>query len=155
MNSHDASFVERFEFYTIFMGLVILPFAFAKSTDKLKFASYLSVCAIALYIFITLYNFGKVAHTGLPDSYISVFVNTKNFKFDEAMGCFPTRKIYEIYNIKLVFLAFNFHFNVFPIYHSLKNRSHGTMMKVTLYGQTSVLLIYCTLATFGYLPFGS
>ena len=29
------------------------------------------------------------------------------------------------------------------------------MMKVTLFGQSSVLIIYCTLATFGYLPFGS
>ena len=80
------------------MGVVILPFAFAKSTDKLKFASYLSVCAIALYTFITLYNFGKVTHEGkLPDSDISVFVNTKTFKFDEAMGCFPTCKNFKFF----------------------------------------------------------
>ena len=26
------------------MGIAILPFVFAKTTDKLKFASYLSIC---------------------------------------------------------------------------------------------------------------
>ena len=52
-------------------------------------------------------------------------------------------------------MAFNFHFNVFPIYKSLEKRTHSNMMKVTLFGQSSVLIIYCTLATFGYLPFGS
>jgi len=64
------------------MGIVLLPFVFAKSMDKLKFASYISITAILLYIFITIYNFAKYASEGLPHKYISILVNTKDFNFD-------------------------------------------------------------------------
>ena len=50
------------------MAAIVSPFCIAKTTEKLKFSSYLAMGAITLVVFCTYYTFfDKVRHHTLPD----------------------------------------------------------------------------------------
>lgn len=53
-----------------------------------------------------------------------------------------------------MFLAYNFHFNLFPIYDSLANPSDKKMFKCAVISETITTIIYITSGIVGYLSYG-
>ena len=146
ISTNSNSFFMSRQFFQIIAAIFILPFMFAKSTEKLKFASFLSIIAIVVFTFITIYNFANKASKGiLPTDSINYFIpSSSTFEISNALGCFST-----------VFLAFTFHFNFFPIYKSLDKKTDKKMMKVAIIALTIVVIFYILIAGCGYLSYGS
>ena len=108
-----------------------MPFIFAKSTEKLKFASFISFTSAITYSIVTLYNFLKKAiNHEIPES-VNYLPPTENVKIADALGCFST-----------VFLSFCFHFNFFPVYKSLSNPTDKRMFNISIASQTNVFLFF-------------
>ena len=122
------------------MAVLISPFCIAKTTEKLKFSSYLAMCAITLVVFCTLYSFfSKVRDHNLPD--FNWYPNeTGDFDVSKAIGVLPT-----------VFTAFNFHYNVFPVYRSLKKANDAYYKKIMFFAETWVCIFYLSVAIFGFI----
>ena len=94
--------------------------------------------AISIVVFCTLYSFfSKVRDHELPDFN---WYPSEHAKFDvtRAIGVLPT-----------VFTAFNFHYNVFPVYRSLKKANDSYYKKVILFSETWVGTFYLAVAIFG------
>jgi amino acid permease len=54
-----------------------------------------------------------------------------------------------------MFVAYVFHFNVFPIYITLQNRENKTMVKSGGLGVAIACSLYLVVANFGYLAYGN
>jgi len=120
------------------MAACVAPLVIVKTTERLKFSSYLAICAISLVIFCTYYSFfSKVHNKDLPKFN---WWPSQYEKFDAvaAIGVLPT-----------VFQAFNFHYNVLPIYKSFKNPNDFAYTRVIFLAQTCVGFCYLSVAVIG------
>ena len=101
------------------MAGIISPYCIVKTTEKLKYSSYLTLIAISLVVLCTFYTFfSKLKNDKLPDFN---WYPTEYYSFDviRAIGVLPA-----------VFTAFNFHYNVFPIYRSLEKPSDAKYQRI-------------------------
>ena len=97
--------------YIIFASFIMFYFIFIKNLSALKKVAYMGVSAVLVFtIGLTLLFFYKGVNHYL-DSNISWKFLKPNCSFTEAFKMIPS-----------VFLAFEFQFNVFPIYLSLKEK---------------------------------
>ena len=66
-----------------------------------------------------------------------------NFEILKALASFPT-----------IILSFDYLFNFFPIFKSLRKPTDSTMKLVSLYGQFGSLSLYILVGVSGYLAYG-
>ena len=141
---NQTSFFLARQFYQILGGLLILPFAFAKSTEKLKFASFLTILSVLIFSILTIYNFfNKLNNNGIPNT-VNFIPSPSDFKIPNALSSFST-----------IFLAFTFHFNFFPVYSCLENNTDKRMMKTSIFSLTLVVIIYLCIGIAGYASYGN
>ena len=139
----EDSFFYSKQFLILLIAIVILPFTFAKNIQKLRIVPYITISAIAIYLFVTFYNFfHKIANGELNTDYN--LIPGADFEYKSALGCFPT-----------VFLAFTFQFNFFPVYKSLEDVTDKKMMKISSIAITLVFFLYCFIGLAGYLTYGA
>jgi len=123
-------------------GLIALPFNLMKSIDKLKFVSFLKVMAIILFTGITIiFSISRIM-SGENSSDVSVWPNSQE-------------PVSAISAIPCIFFGFNFLYNQFPLYKSLKNatdKKFTNLMKLSL---VFITFTYLTVGLFGYLIYGS
>ena len=129
--------------YILICGVIMIFFINIKNISSLKKVAYLGICAVLIFsIFLTILLGYKASHNYLHKD-ISLKFFFPNCTFKEAFKAIPT-----------VFLAFLFQFNVFPIYHSLKNRNMNSMIKATNYGVLFSLVIFLIVGIIGFLLYG-
>eukprot|EP00828_Plagiopyla_frontata_P013746 TRINITY_DN1823_c0_g1_i2.p1 TRINITY_DN1823_c0_g1~~TRINITY_DN1823_c0_g1_i2.p1 ORF type:complete len:503 (-),score=41.08 TRINITY_DN1823_c0_g1_i2:91-1599(-) len=135
-------FYENRKLYQIIACFLIIPFVYAKSTERLKFASYICFLSILIYAFVTMYNMAQRFKQGNTGDF--EWVPGSNFDFYQALSSFCN-----------IFVAFTFQFNFYPIYKDLKVRTDENMMKIIYWSQSLVMILYLESAICGYLAFGN
>ena len=129
--------------YIIFASFIMFYFIFIKNLSALKKVAYMGVAVVLIFsLGIASLFFHKAIHHYL-DSNISWKFLKPNCSFSEAFKMIPS-----------VFLAFEFQFNVFPIYLSLKEKNLNSMMKATKIGVGYSLLMFLVVGIFGFLLYG-
>ena len=129
--------------YIIICSFIMFSFIFIKNLSALKKVAYMGVSVVLIFsLGLTLLFIHKGIHHYL-DSNISWIFLKPNCSFSEAFHVIPS-----------VFLAFLFHFNVFPIYLSLKEKNLETMMKATKIGVGYSLFIFLIVGIVGFLLYG-
>jgi len=96
-------------FLTVVVAILIMPLLVVKSIEKLKFVSLVAILSIASFTTILIYNFFKnISDNSLPPyDELGVFL-PRDFNIFKALASFPS-----------AILAFNWHFNMFPIYKGM------------------------------------
>jgi len=91
------------------VALLIMPLLVVKSIEKLKFVSLVAILSIASFTIILIYNFFRnVSENTLPPyDELGVWF-PRDFNLFKALAAFPS-----------AILAFNWHFNMFPIYKGM------------------------------------
>ena len=126
--------------YIIFASFIMFSFIFIKNLSSLKKVAYTGVTIVLIFsLGLTLLFFHKVIHHYL-DSDISWKFLKPNCSLTEAFKMIPS-----------VFLAFEFQFNVFPIYLSLKEKNLDSMMKASKIGVGYSFCIFLVVGVFGFL----
>lgn len=139
----EGSFIASPGTLIIMIATLLVPLAFAKSMDRLKFASLAGVCGITIFSLITFIYFLKVLFSGNFGPNIN-WLPGSDFELVPALSTLPT-----------AFLSFTFQFNFFPLYKSLQ---HATDAKMRTVSHLALGIVYfvCVLIGFsGYLIFGS
>jgi len=123
-------------------GLIVLPFNFMKNIDKLKFVSILKVLAIVIFTGITIiFSIGKMT-SGESSSDISFWPNIEESV--PTIACIPS-----------IFFGYNFLYNQFPLYRSLKDATDKKFSKIMKASLVFITFTYLCVGLFGYLNYGS
>jgi len=123
-------------------GLLILPFNFMKSLEKLAVINICKICCITVFTIIT---FGFFLY--------SLFKGT----LAKDVNFLPTFEdpISIIACIPQVILAYNFLFNQFSIYKSMKKPSDTNMRIAVISGMFITAILFLIISMSGYSIFGS
>ncbi|KAG9302495.1 hypothetical protein G9A89_007199 [Geosiphon pyriformis] len=121
---------------TVFM-IIIVPLAFLKRLDSLRYTSLIAIFAVIYLLFIVVYSYLGPDYE-VPEDKIHLI------KFS---GRFFT-------NLPIFVFAFTCHQNIFTIYNELEDNSQLKINRVIFCAITSTLIIYQVIATIGYLTFG-
>jgi len=123
-------------------GLLMLPFNFMKNIDKLRFVSLLKVAAVFIFTGITVvFSISKMA-SGERASDVTLWPN-----FEEpvsTIACIPS-----------IFFGYNFLYNQFTFYKSLKDASDKKFARIIKVSIAFIGLTYLCVGLFGYLIYGS
>ena len=136
-----AKFYCSNNFFILCTAPFIVPFIFKRTTDKLKFASFLGVFAhmvfcIILYInFFIKYNNGTLAK-------VSPFPEQDKLLL-EGISLIPS-----------VFVAYHCHINFFPIINSLHEPTDKKTLRVISVSLFFCILVYLSVALSGVFCFG-
>lgn len=125
-------------------ALCLLPFAFQKSTDGLKWVSYVGMCSCIIFVISIIVAFFIQFDTiGERDIGYLWTTNTGMHSFTQFASHLPQ-----------IIMAFTFQFNLFSFYKSLDKSSDEKMLKITFRSISSVCVIYLIVAILGYISFG-
>ena len=124
--------------------VVISPFVNVRSTKFLTVASTLSMISILFFICIVLYDAAISYDSSIGFSRINWLPDLENLDIIESIMAFP-----------VLFMAFNFLYNFFPITDSLKNPTSARMQQSGYLGISISLTTYSLVAFSGYLTYGS
>ena len=143
---HEKFFLST-KFFQLIGAIIILPFSFAKSTEKLKFASILTILSVFIFTLLTVYNFfNKFYNSKLP------LLNIREVLFPAYL---KINLLNSLSSFSSIFIAFTFHFNFFPIYNSLDNKTDKKMIKTCIVSLSFVAIIYLIIGILGYLSYGN
>ena len=141
-NSGSQAFYCKNSVLVPFGGLLMLPFNFMKSIDKLKFVSLLKVAAVFIFTGITVVFSISRMISGQRASDTTLWPN-----FEEpvsTIACIPS-----------IFFGYNFLYNQFTLYKSLKDPSDEKFAKAIKVSIAFVGFTYLSVGLFGYLLYGS
>ena len=129
--------------YIILIFIIMFFIVFTDSLEKFEKTSFLGVLGIIIY-FIGLYMnfFYKLYNRILPEFPKENYFSSGDFS--ELITSLPS-----------VFLAYNFHMNIFELYGTLKNRTHRNMMLSTSYSIIFCVFLYILSAYCGYFMYGN
>jgi amino acid permease len=86
-NKYYDAWYTSFEFMVFCASVLMSPFMFLKTIEKLKYVSFIAILAICTFTILCVYNFAHIFATG-DGPEIPLF--PKDFKFFKAMGSLPT-----------------------------------------------------------------
>ena len=129
--------------YIIFIFIIMFFIVYTDNIEKFEKTSFLGVLGIIIY-FIGLYTnfFYKLYNRILPEFPKENYFSSGDFS--ELITSLPS-----------VFLAYNFHMNVFELYGTLQNRTHRNMMLSTSYSMIFCVFLYILSAYCGYFMYGN
>ena len=118
----------------------MIPAIFNRSMGILRFASMTGVGAITIF---TITLFIKFINGGIT--------NSDNSKAPIPLGTGPDFLV----SFPDLFIAYDFHYNIFPIYDSLKERNNRSMMKSTVLGISIAAFVFSVVGIIGYIIYGT
>ena len=86
----------------------------------------------------------KITDDKIKDNVIDFWPTSANFILKDAMYTLPS-----------AFLAYNFHYNLFPIFVSMKDQQSKIMYNCVLKAQSFCCLTYISMALCGYVSYGN
>ena len=129
--------------YIILIFIIMFFNVYSDNLEKFEKTSFLGVLGIIIY-FIGLYMnfFYKLYNRILPEFPKENYFSSGDFS--ELITSLPS-----------VFLAYNFHMNVFELYGTLQKRTHRNMMLSTSYSMIFCVFLYILSAYCGYFMYGN
>ena len=102
----------------------------------------MSIISLLIFVIITVYD---ATESVTSDNFtaLNILPDWENLDLVESIMAFP-----------VLFMAFNFLYNFFPIVQSLKNPNNERMRKAGFLGTTFPLIVYIVVAFLGYLIYG-
>ncbi|KAK9694661.1 hypothetical protein K7432_013341 [Basidiobolus ranarum] len=134
--SHSFLLDRRF-WITIFM-LFIIPLAFLRKLDSLRYTSFVALSAVLYLIVIVIYHYLDPEQPSPPPEDIHLI----NFG-----GMFLSR-------FPIFVFAFTCHQNIFTVYNELRDNSDRQVNSVIFYSIGASFLVYQVVGVLGYLTFG-
>jgi sodium-coupled neutral amino acid transporter 7/8 len=119
-------------------GLFIYPICLLKSLDFLRHTGPLGIFSMLYVVFLTVYEHYALDHP------TPVAIKTSPDNYIQLLACIPV-------------ICFGYQCNevIVPIYASLKERNLKNFFKAAALAWTVLVVLYCTVGTYGYLTFGS
>ena len=130
-------------FYILIIFFIMFFIVFTENLEKFEKTSFLGVIGIIIYFFGLYLNFFyKLYNRILPEfPFKNFFINSDYLEV--------------ITNMPSVFLAYNFHMNVFELYGTLEKRTHRNMMISTNYAMIFCVFMYLLSAYCGFFMYGN
>lgn len=110
-----------------------------KSIEKLRFVSLTAILSISTFTALAFYNFFK-RNESVSGFYILI---PETFNFRNAMASLPT-----------LLLAYNWQFNLFPIYKGMENPTDENMTYAMFTGYSLASFLYLSVGILGYATYG-
>jgi amino acid permease len=120
------------------LAVLLIPCIFNKSMGILRYASATGVVAITVFTIVLVIKLGETGGKG------GARVLYPNASAADMLSSFPD-----------LFLAYTFHYNIFPIYNSLEDKTNRGMMKAGSLGLLISTIVFNTIGIVGYLMFGN
>jgi amino acid permease len=120
------------------LAVLLIPCIFNKSMGILRYASATGVVAITVFTIVLVIKLGEKGAGAGPR------VLYPNASAADMLSSFPD-----------LFLAYTFHYNIFPIYASLEEKTNRGMMKAGSLGLLISTIVFNTIGIVGYLMFGN
>ena len=121
--------------------LIMLPMMCVKKIERLKIVSLVAVLSMVIFTITVIVAFSLEMQTNGVAIGFSLF--PYDFKLLSAFGSFPT-----------LLLAYNWQFNLFPVYKGMKSISDRNIMIVCTIGMTFALTFYLLVGILGYALYG-
>ncbi|CAD8146330.1 unnamed protein product [Paramecium octaurelia] len=125
--------------FLIVLSIFLLPFLLVKSIEKLRFVSLFAILSISSFSCLVIYNFFTIDKT---NSQFSWWI-PDNFEIKRALASMPT-----------LILAFNWQFNLFPIYKGMAQPSDSNLLTSTILGFCQGSILYLIVGLLGYATYG-
>ena len=119
-----------------------MPFAFSKSTDGLKWSSYVSVSCAVIFIFSVIVAFGIRVSRGEIDFSKTAWFWTNNTGYEAWLDIMKV--------LPQITMAFTYQFNFFSFYKSLDKSSDQKMLSVSWSALVGVTIIYLMTSILGF-----
>lgn len=130
--------------FIIIIFILLIPLVLSESTSILNIASVFGIFGLALFCLLMFFIFiEKLIHNELTFNLSMLWPQPINGKI-EIISSLPT-----------VILAFSFHFNLFPIYVSIRNRSNRIMHNSSMKSLLISFAIYFIVGILGYTMYTS
>ena len=127
---------------------VVVPLAFMKNIDNLRYASVIALFSTVYLVFLIFYYFfnDNEARYGNPNFTVPKGGVTQNF--------FPTDALRLVPNLPIFVFSFTCHQNLFSIYNELPNAKGRKINTVVGASTVSCFSVYILIGLFGYFTFG-
>lgn len=125
------------KFMMTITGIAIFPVCLFKRLDFLKHTGPLGIFAMLYVVFLSVYEHFRTEP-------VVTTVAQKEPDLSQIIACVPV-------------ILFGYQCNevIVPIYASLKDRNLVNFLKAALTAYTVLVVLYCTVGTFGYLSYGA
>lgn len=126
------------KFMMTITGIAIFPICLLKRLDFLKHTGPLGIFAMLYVVFLSVYEYLRTEAAPVPR------VEAQDVHLTQIIACVPV-------------ILFGYQCNevIVPIYASLKDRNLVNFLKAALTAYAVLVVLYCTVGTFGYLSYGS
>ncbi|KAL2001839.1 hypothetical protein VTN02DRAFT_1130 [Thermoascus thermophilus] len=131
--------VDRHFWVTVFMFIVI-PFAFLRRLDSLKYTSFIALTSIGYLVILVVYHFIKG----------DTMADRGPIRMVRWGGAIPT-----LSSLPVIVFAYTCHQNMFSILNEIKNNSHFRTTSVVIASIGTAASTYILVAITGYLSFGN
>ncbi|CAD8060629.1 unnamed protein product [Paramecium primaurelia] len=139
-DTDDQPFYLTRPVFLIVISIMLLPFLLVKSIEKLRFVSLFAILSISSFSCLVIYNFFRIEQT---NSQFSWWI-PDNFNINRALASMPT-----------LILAFNWQFNLFPIFKGMAQPTDQNLIKSTIFGFCQGSLLYLIVGLLGYATYGT
>ncbi|CAD8171071.1 unnamed protein product [Paramecium pentaurelia] len=139
-DDYEVPFYLSRTFLLCILGLVLTPLLIVKSIEKLRFVSLTAILSISTFTGLAFYNF--FTKEGTPEGFSLLIPQTFNFK--NAMSALPT-----------LLLAYNWQFNLFPIFKGMENPTDIKMTYAMFTGYSMASFLYLCVGVLGYATYGN
>lgn len=136
----ELPFYLKRQLWVVAIGIVLFPLLIVKSIEKLRFVSLIAILSITTFTVLVIYNFFRVEGVATGFS----FLIPEDFEIKNALAALPT-----------ILLAYNWQFNLFPVYKCLERTSDKRMNMTIFIGYTMASVLYVTVGILGYATYGS
>lgn len=128
--------------FILFVSIILIPFILVKSIEKLKFVSVFAILSIGTFSVLVIYNFFTIEERNKNNSF--TFLIPDDFNIKRALASMPT-----------IILAFNWQFNLFPIYKGMVSVTDKNLLISTFLGFIIGSTLYLIVGILGYATYGN
>ncbi|CAG8484238.1 12582_t:CDS:2, partial [Ambispora gerdemannii] len=130
-------FLDRRFWITVFM-IIVVPLAFLKRLDSLRYTSLIAIFAVFYLVFIVIYHYLGPDFEAPPKEKVHLVKLSRKF----------------FTNLPIFVFAFTCHQNIFSIYNELVDNSQRKVSSVIIGAIGTSSIIYQLIGIIGYLTFG-